>query len=112
MLLLGIVFLAPGKLATIYLAGIGKPQYYTYMAVAGVAFTVIFDVALIPKYSINGAAIASMLSYCLSGIIALIWFKRETTASLRETLLIKKNDWLVYKQIFPDIFKNTFFDPD
>jgi O-antigen/teichoic acid export membrane protein len=46
-----------------YNVGIGKPEYNTYTALAGLAVTIVLDLTLIPAYSLIGAAIASSIAY-------------------------------------------------
>jgi O-antigen/teichoic acid export membrane protein len=46
-----------------YNVGIGKPEYNTYTALAGLVVTIIGDMTLIPAYSLIGAAVASSVAY-------------------------------------------------
>jgi len=51
-------------------AGAGHPEVLTYTTLAGLAFTVPLDLALIPHFGIAGAAIASTIAYGASAIMA------------------------------------------
>lgn len=46
-----------------YNVGIGKPEYNTYTALAGLVVTIALDLTLIPAYSLIGAAVASSIAY-------------------------------------------------
>ena len=54
-----------------YLIGIGKPQINTYISGVSLVATVGLDLWLIPRMGINGAAIASSVSYILSSILTI-----------------------------------------
>ena len=47
---------------------------------------------LIPKYELNGAALASGIGYFLSGIIFVIWFSKTNNINMSKMFLIQKND--------------------
>jgi Na+-driven multidrug efflux pump len=54
--------------------------------------TIALDLLLIPNLNILGAAIASSVSYSLSALLLIVFFIRETGASLREVLLPTSED--------------------
>ena len=62
-LLPGVILLGGAKVLTNEMAGRGYPQYNSLSA--GIAFilTVIFDLILIPRFGIMGAAVASSIAY-------------------------------------------------
>jgi O-antigen/teichoic acid export membrane protein len=105
-LLVGITALAPGKLAVIHLAGIGKPQYYSYLALAGIGLSIVLDLALIPRFGIIGAAAASSAVYGLSGALSLYWLRSRTGADLRQSLIVRRGDWLVYARLVPEFLRD------
>lgn len=57
-----------------YNVGIGKPEYNTYTALAGLAVTIVLDLTLIPAYSLIGAAIASSIAYTVKAATFTIIF--------------------------------------
>jgi O-antigen/teichoic acid export membrane protein len=105
-LLIGIAALAPGKLAVAHLAATGKPQYYTYLALAGIGLSVVLDLALIPRYGIIGAAAASAMAYGVSGALALWWLRAWTGADLRQSLIVRKDDWKDYARLVPEFLRD------
>jgi O-antigen/teichoic acid export membrane protein len=100
-LLAGIVALAPGKIIVSHLAATGKSQYVSYMALAGLGLTLALDLLLIPRFGINGAAAASALAYGCSGLASIYWLKRETGMGIRDSLLLRKDDWQEYRELIP-----------
>ncbi len=100
-LLAGVVALAPGKIIVSHLAAIGKSQYVTYLALAGLGLTVTLDLLLIPRFGIPGAATASALAYGCSGLASLYWLKRETGLGIRNSLILHKDDWQEYRELIP-----------
>ncbi len=85
-----VVFSITNILAT-YLTGAGRPGYNAAIAFISFLFTVIFDILLIPRYSISGAAIASGISYTMSTIMTVIAFARVSGISLSESVAIVKS---------------------
>ncbi len=64
-LLPGAVLLGGAKVLSNDIAGRGFPHYNAINAVAGLLFTVVLDVVLIPRYGIVGAALASSVAYAV-----------------------------------------------
>jgi O-antigen/teichoic acid export membrane protein len=90
-LLPGMIGVTVAKIISADLSGRGKPQYAAYTAGITVGLTVIFDLILIPVYSISGAGVASSISYLASGALSIFWYCRETGA-LPQTLIIPQQD--------------------
>lgn len=97
LLLPGVVFLGTGKVLASDLAGQGKPQYGSWAATLALIVTIIFDLLLIPRSGIAGAALASTLSYILSFLVLLVLYIRESENTIRSVLLIQARDWPIYR---------------
>ncbi len=54
-----------------YLTGIGKPQINTAISAVSLGATIGLDLLLIPRIGINGAAIASSISYTLTSVLTI-----------------------------------------
>jgi O-antigen/teichoic acid export membrane protein len=67
-----------------YNVGIGKPEFNTYTALAGLVVTVIGDLALIPQYSLAGAAIASSAAYTVKAVTLTAIFLATSGITLRQ----------------------------
>ena len=99
LLLPGVIFLSISKIIGSDLSGRGFPQYSTIASGVSLIVTVIFDLLFIPIYGINGAAVASSLSYMANAVVILHFFKRTSGIPLRDTLFLKFHDFLEYKRI-------------
>jgi len=62
-LLPGTVALAAGKVMSADLTARGMPQYSSMFAFVALVITVVLDLLLIPRFGIQGAAIASSVAY-------------------------------------------------
>ncbi len=91
-LLPGMIGLSAAKIISADLSGRGKPQFAAYTAGVTIVITVVLDILLIPPYSINGAAIASSISYITSGALSIFWFYRETGVSPFDMLIPQPGD--------------------
>jgi O-antigen/teichoic acid export membrane protein len=92
-LLPGIVAFSVANVIASYFAGIGKPRLNFYVALAGLAVTVLFDLLLIPALGIAGAAIASTLSYSASTAVIIWLFVRESSLPVRRVLVPTRADF-------------------
>ena len=92
-LLPGMVGVTAAKIISADLSGRGKPQFSAYSAGITVCVTIVLDVLLIPRFSINGAAIASSIAYIASGSLAVLWFTRETGTSAATLLVPRLEDF-------------------
>lgn len=90
-LLPGVVIFSLTNVLATYLTAAGKPGYNAAIAFISFLFTVIFDILLIPRYGISGAAIAAGISYALSSIMTVIAFAKVSAISLEETITIVKS---------------------
>jgi O-antigen/teichoic acid export membrane protein len=108
LLLPGIVSLAPVRVISSYLSGIGKPIYTTYIAAGSVILTVVLDLLLIPPYGINGAAAASSIVYTCTAVATVWIFKIESGASLIETLVVRPDDFARYRRVIDSTIRRLF----
>jgi O-antigen/teichoic acid export membrane protein len=67
-----------------YNVGIGRPELNSYTALVGLAVTVVGDLALIPPYSLVGAAIASSAAYTVKAIALTAIFLATSGVSIRQ----------------------------
>jgi len=73
-LLPGAILLGTAKVLTNDIAGRGFPQYNSISSGLSLVLTVVFDLLLIPKLGILGAALASSLSYLLTFCTAIFFY--------------------------------------
>jgi Membrane protein involved in the export of O-antigen and teichoic acid len=108
LLLPGIVTLTAAKVISSYLSGIGKPTYSTYVAAGTVILTVILDLLLIPRFGINGAAVASSIVYTLTAATYIWILRRESGAGLLETMVVRPSDFMRYRRVFDSTVRRLF----
>ena len=77
-LLFGLAALGGAGVLNGYNVGIGRPEFNSYTALAGLVITVIGDVGLIPTYSLMGAAFTSSVAYTVKAA-ALTWLFLTTS---------------------------------
>lgn len=97
-LLPGTVALCLAKVSAADLAGREKTAYASYFGVAGFVATVALDLALIPRWGIQGAAMASSAAYLVTGILFLVALRHELRVGWRELLVPSRGELLRYKE--------------
>jgi O-antigen/teichoic acid export membrane protein len=74
------------------LIGRGQPQAKALGAGIAAAATVVLDLALIPHFGINGAAVASSCAYTLALVVALVIYRRCTGTNAAELIFPRPSD--------------------
>jgi O-antigen/teichoic acid export membrane protein len=92
-------FILPGVVAysvvavlTRYITGRGRPGTMTLIMLLGLAVNITANLILIPRMSINGAALASSISYGVTALVTLVVFRRLSGRGLAETILVRPSD--------------------
>lgn len=93
LLLPGAIALSMGKVLSSDLGGRGLLWYNTLAALSGLVATVALDLLLIPRWGINGAAVASSVSYLLNTLVVLIIYLQVSGTRLTELFLPLRRDW-------------------
>lgn len=76
------------------LTGRGKAKITLYIFTLSLLLNIILNLFLIPLYGINGAALASTVSYSLGAFGLVFAFGKINSISVRELLLPKKDDFI------------------
>jgi len=92
LLIPGILVFSMCSVLASYFAGIGKIEKNITASAAACIITVILDLILIPLMGIKGASVATSLSYFTATAITVYYFHKETGCSIRDTVLINKDD--------------------
>lgn len=92
LLLPGTLTYSVSRILTDALAGLGFPHLGSVVALTSLAVTVGLDLLLIPRYGINGAAIASSAAYTTSAILASMIFGRRTGTGLFDAFLVRHDE--------------------
>jgi O-antigen/teichoic acid export membrane protein len=77
LLMPGIVFASVSKMLVLLVVRTGKIKYNVLASGAGLVVTLVFDLLLIPKHGLLGAAVASTLAYfTVMAVVAMVVFLR------------------------------------
>lgn len=108
---IGAVFMVYIKMISQYNIVHKKQLTNALLLSVSVAVNVIFNLILIPKFGINGAAIATLIGHFVSGACFIVFFVKKSTAKLNEILFIKRQDLKTLKS-FLKTKKDTVKNPD
>jgi O-antigen/teichoic acid export membrane protein len=97
LLLPGVVMLSLSKVLSSDLGGRGLLLYNTLSSLVGLIATVALDTLLIPRWGINGAAVASSISYTLSTLLVLVLYIRVSGNIMWDILVPQRSDWRIYR---------------
>ncbi|MDD4857855.1 MAG: flippase [Candidatus Krumholzibacteria bacterium] len=92
LLLPGIFMISLSKILQSDLTARGYPRANMWAGLAAVISNVILNVILIPRIEINGAAIASTVSYSLYALVIVVYFMRVTGVRLATIVVPKAGD--------------------
>ncbi len=101
LLLPGILAMAFWKIIANSLIGLGHAIKYSITSGVALVTMIIFDIILIPRVGLKGAAIASSISYLTATAFIVFLYVRLTESSLRILLVPQKSDFLIYKKLLP-----------
>ena len=73
-------------------SGRGHPEYSLYGRLIDMPITAVLYFALIPAHGATGAAIASSISYALTGVISFVFFRRVIHLPLRTLFVPTRED--------------------
>jgi O-antigen/teichoic acid export membrane protein len=88
----GIVAYSIVAILTRFLSGRGRPGTTTLILGTGLAVNVVANLILVPRLGINGAALASSISYSITALLTLAVFLRVSGRGLLETLVLRPSD--------------------
>lgn len=100
LLLPGVVAMSVSSILANDYAGRGRPMINVYLAGCGLAVKLILNALLIPPFGMNGAAIATSVSYIVFTLLSLLVYRSISNNSLQSIVAIKRSDFAFYKQFF------------
>jgi Na+-driven multidrug efflux pump len=80
LLLPGTVALGLSKVLSGYISGLGRPEPVGVIAITALGVNLLINLVLIPRLGIAGAALASMISYCLHALLTVMLASRLSGA--------------------------------
>jgi O-antigen/teichoic acid export membrane protein len=96
LLLPGTVALAGSKVLTSYIFSQGRPLVNTGITAVSLVVTIVADLALIPRFGVNGAAVASSLAYTAHLAAALFAYSRISGKPWLPVILPRRDDVDLY----------------
>jgi len=88
-----------------YFTAIARQQITITSQVASAAVNIGLNVWLIPRYGILGAAVASLVSYAVQGVLIIWAFTRATRLGVGEVLLPRPGDLRAYRARFGPVWQ-------
>lgn len=95
----GIISLSISKILSADFISRGLPQYSLYVSLLNFCLNIGFNIILIPKMGIAGAALSSTLSYTAALFLQIYFYHKLTDISLTELIVIKNGDLKKLKSI-------------
>lgn len=86
-----------------------RPGLSSFVLVVGVILNVIANIVLIPSFGIQGAAVASTLSYSLTAVMSIYFFYRIFGIAPRQVLLVQLADLTDLQQILRKQYRRIAF---
>jgi len=105
LILPGIVAMSIYKVLTRNFSSRNRQQVSIMAAGISLVVNIFLNFALIPKYGIEGAALASTVSYILAGAILVVMLRFESDMPFRKILLINKQVMKCYANSFDKLQK-------
>jgi O-antigen/teichoic acid export membrane protein len=99
LLLPGVVALGVGKVLSAAVIGRGHTIYSLYSALLTAPPTVLLYFLLIPRWGATGGAIASSISYGLSTVMGIYFFRRASVAPIRAALVPRRSEFDDYRRL-------------
>lgn len=101
-LLPGIVlFVSVGLFSPFFSFQMGRPIIVVYLSLCMIALQTGLGFLLVPKFELDGAAIASTATYIAAAIIVTIYFCRLTRLSWFDVWIAKKEDLKTLRRLLP-----------
>lgn len=91
-LLIGVLSMSYFKLIGTLLLAQGKKGMYLGMLSASVAVNIVANCFAIPAWGIEGAAVASVLSYTVAGVAFLVYFVRSYKVPFSSLFLLRRSE--------------------
>jgi len=104
-LFIGIIFASIGKVSSPYFFTKGKPQVHLSITSIVLFLNISLNLLLIPKFGINGAAIASTFSYIIYGLLYLYYFVTNEKFTINELLILNRLDFIYIKKVCSGFLK-------
>jgi O-antigen/teichoic acid export membrane protein len=99
----GVALIGVGAALSATVIGRGRPEYGLYSALIVTPTTMILYATLIPWLEATGAALASSLSFAVSFVVAVFYYRRATGNSVLSRMLPTRSELDDYRALWPKI---------
>jgi O-antigen/teichoic acid export membrane protein len=99
LLLPGIVVGSMSRILSNDIAGRGRPEINMYTSIFTVTTNIVLNIVFIPLYGINGAALATSITYGLNWIIKIIIYNKITGQPYKTFLVLGTTDVSLYLKL-------------
>ena len=106
-LLVGIFSLSLGKILANDIAARGKPELNALSNLVGLIINVSFNILLIPRMGIVGAAVATSISYTITSCLFVISFLRLTKLSIWKLFIFDKEEIEIVLEFIKKLIKRS-----
>ena len=89
----GTIFMVFFKMISQYNVANHKQHYNVIFLGVAIVLNILMNALFIPRFGINGAAIATALGYLISSMLFVVYFHNITGISYRDLTIINKNDF-------------------
>jgi O-antigen/teichoic acid export membrane protein len=103
-LLPGTVALSGSKILASYIFSQGRPGLNSMITIGSLVVTVVADLALIPPFGVEGAAIASTLAYCAHLALGLMAYRSLSGNPISDALFVRGEDFRRYANLARERF--------
>jgi O-antigen/teichoic acid export membrane protein len=93
----GVIALAVSRIFSNAIAASGRPEWNGYTSLLILVLNVSLNLALIPIWTLRGAAIATSVTYLANTLIRILLFSRISNLQLKDILFFNLNDLKLYK---------------
>jgi len=99
----GIVLGSASRVLANDFAARGRPEINTYLAVVTLSINIAGNLVMIPKMGINGAALATTISYAVNTFLKVIIYSHLVKVKWYKTLLPEKKDFIMILTVISKI---------
>jgi len=101
----GIVVMSIYKVLTRNFSSRNRQQVSIMAACIALLVNLCLNFFWIPRFGIEGAALASTVSYTVAGVILLVMVKMESNIPIMKMLIVDTSDLKAYKETFSKLHK-------
>jgi O-antigen/teichoic acid export membrane protein len=93
LILPGIVMRSVTRMMCAYMLSINRPGINSWVILGGLVVNIAMNMVLIPRWGINGASVASSISYSIEALALAYWFSRLTSVGIGRVIVPGRGDY-------------------